>query len=84
MELVNEARVIQDTNSNCEGETMSYYTIRRIGIMEMRRLHMAHPDWADTGWAVVKINGNTETVLDWYADKHAAFEEAMRLEEEQP
>lgn len=58
------------------------YTTRRILLPELRRLHMAHPGLADSGWAVVCLDGDEETVIDWFADRHAAVEEAARLNEE--
>ena len=51
---------------------------RRIALPELRRLQMAHPDFADSGWAICEIEGNEETVVDWYADRHVAEKEADR------
>ena len=58
------------------------YTTRRILLPELRRLHMAHPDFADSGWAVCHV-GNEEKVIDWFADRQAAVEEAERLNQEE-
>ncbi len=59
------------------------YRTRSIFLPELRRLHMAHPDFADSGWAVVSIDGDEEEVVDWYADRYAALEEATRRNEEE-
>lgn len=58
------------------------YKTRKIELPELRRLQMAHPDFADSGWAIVEIDGDEEKVIDWYADRHAAVEEVNRLNAE--
>lgn len=55
------------------------YTTRAIGIAELRQLGMAQSDCADRGWAVVEHDGDIQTVIEWYTDRHAADDEAQRL-----
>lgn len=55
------------------------YTVRKVELPELRRRHLAHPDFADSGWAVVGLDGDEETFVDWYADKYRAVEEAAKL-----
>ena len=58
------------------------YITRRIFLPELRRLRMAHPDFAKSGWAVVHLGGDKEAVVEWYADRHAAVERASALNDE--
>ena len=60
---------------------MIIYT-RRIGPAELRRLHLAHPDFINRGWAVVEINGDDERVIEWFADRFAAEAYAARFNED--
>lgn len=54
-------------------------TVRYIGLTELRKLQMAHPDFADEGWAVEEDG----KVLDWFADKYAAEQAAAEINEEE-
>jgi hypothetical protein len=58
------------------------YITRKILLPELQRLNMAHPDFEDSGWAVCRLVGDEESVIDWFADRYAAVEEAGRLNEE--
>ena len=56
------------------------HTIRRIFLPELDRLGMSNPDFEDSGWAVVDED---DIVLDWYADKYVARDEAAHLNDQE-
>lgn len=57
------------------------YTTRPIASAEIARLGLSisDADAAKRGWAVIAIDGDTERVIDWYADRNVAEEEATVL-----
>jgi hypothetical protein len=58
-----------------------HYITRRIYRQEMQSLDMWSDDenYADEGWALVQLDGDDETVVDWYADRYLAVQEADHL-----
>lgn len=53
------------------------FTVRRIELPELRKLRMAHPAFADSGWAVVEVDDDgDETVVNWCADRADALRDA--------
>lgn len=59
------------------------YTTRRIALPELRHRQLAHPDFADSGWAVVGMDGDDEEeFVDWYADQYAATVAACQLNDD--
>jgi hypothetical protein len=59
------------------------YSTRKILLPELRIVNMQQNDFADYGWFVVFIDGDNETVIDWFADHCAAEEEVNRLNYEE-
>ena len=58
------------------------YKTRKIYLPELRKLQMAHPDFTDEGWAIVELDGDEETVVDWFADHYAAVQDVAERNEE--
>lgn len=58
------------------------YTTRKITKAEAIQLGKWHDGDADGGWAVVLLDGDRETVVDWFADRYAAEKDAQERESE--